>query len=277
MINTKDQKRLVRELDWDYLIVLDACRFDYFKEYCDFDGELHKVNTPAFEGVKEDIAPTSGWYINVFEDMYEDVHHVSSHPRVNSKTPVERFKGWEHFGKVYDLWDSEWDDRYGTVLPEDVTERASEFIRKNPDKKFVLHYMQPHTPYLSLDPPSTKKKREPESRTSYWRKLRNKTVSTARKCIGDKVAVDLMSLLGLPPLSPMDDALRKVGTEGVKKAYRDNLTRVLTSLETLLPELSGRIVITSDHGELLGENGRFGHDFEAQDRLVEVPWFIIEE
>ncbi|MFW6195862.1 MAG: sulfatase-like hydrolase/transferase [Thermoplasmatota archaeon] len=277
MVNTNDQKQLVKRLDWDYLIVLDACRFDYFKENCDFEGDLCRVKSPAFERAKENIAPTSVWYINIFEDMYEDVHHVSSHPRVNSRTPVEGFKGWEHFGKVYDLWDTEWDEEYGTVKPEDVTEKSRKYISENPDKKFIIHYMQPHTPYLSLDPPETKKKREPESRTSFWRKLRNKMVATARKVIGDEVAVKLMRLLRLPPLSPMDDALRKVGGDGVKKAYRDNLRIVLDSLNTLLPELSGRIVITADHGELLGEKGRYGHDFEAQEKLVEVPWFVIEK
>lgn len=277
MIKTDDQKQLLRRFDWDYLIVLDACRFDYFEENCDFEGDLLKVESPAFQREKEDIAPTSSWYINIFKDMYEDVHHISSHPRVNSRTPVEGFKGWKHFGKVYDLWDTEWNEKYGTVLPEDVTKKSIGFIEENPDKKFIIHYMQPHTPYLSLGPPATKKKREPESRTSFWRKLRNKVVSTARKYIGDKVAVDMMRLFRLPPLSPMDDALRRVGSDGVKKAYSDNLTRVLDSLGTLIPELSGRIVITADHGELLGEKGRFGHDFEAQEKLVEVPWFVIEK
>ncbi len=277
MINKKDQKQLIRQIDWDYLIVLDACRYDYFEEICDFEGELYRVESPAFSDKKEDVAPTSSWYINIFDEMYEEVYHVSSHPRVNSKTPVEGYKGWEHFGKVYDLWDEEWDEEYGTVLPEDVTERGVEFIDRNPDKRFVIHYMQPHTPYLSLDPPAAKKKREPESRTSFGRKLRNKMVSKARKYIGDKAAVELMSLLRLPPLSPMDDALRKVGGEGVKKAYRENLVRVLDSLETLIPKLSGKIVLTSDHGELLGESGRYGHDFESQKTLVEVPWFVIEK
>jgi len=277
MINTKDQKQLVRQGDWDYLIVLDACRYDYFKENCDFEGELISVKSPAFERVRDDIAPTSSWYINIFEDMYEDVFHVSSHPRVNSRTPVEGFKGWEHFGKVYDLWDTEWNEEFGTVMPEDVTERSKEFIKENLDKRFILHYMQPHTPYLSLGPPATKKKRDPESRTSFGRKLRNKMVSTARKLIGDEIAVKLMRLLRLPPLSPMDDALRKVGGEGVKKAYRHNLIRALDSIETLLPQLSGKIVITADHGELLGEKGRYGHDFEAQDKLVKVPWLVIEK
>ncbi len=102
-------------------------------------------------------------------------------------------------------------------------------------------------------------------------------VASARKMIGDEVAVKLMKLLKLPPLSPMDDALRKVGGDGVNKAYKDNLVRVMNSLEQLLPELSGRIVITADHGELLGEKGRYGHDFEGQEKLVDVPWFVIEK
>ncbi|MFP3871451.1 MAG: sulfatase-like hydrolase/transferase [Candidatus Natronoplasma sp.] len=269
-----EQKELVNDLDWKYLIVLDACRFDHFKEYCSFDGSLKKVRSPAFEG---EGAPTSVWYRNVFRNRYEDIVHISSHPRVNSMMEVEGFKGAEHFSRVIDLWDSGWDERYGTVLPETVTEEGLKTIKKYPKKKFIFHYMQPHTPYLSLDPPSTKKKREPGSRTSFKRKARNLVVKNTRRFIGDKNAVDLMSWLGLPPLSPMDDALRKVGEDGVRKAYKENLVRALRSVEDLLDQLEGKVVITSDHGELLGERGRFGHDFKGFEELEMVPWFELEE
>lgn len=193
---------------------------------------------------------------------------------------VEGFNGGEHFGKIYDLWDSEWNDEMGTVLPEDVCCRAKEIISDNPEKRFILHFMQPHTPYLSLGPPSTKKKREPESRESLSRKLRNKVVALARNLIGDMTAVKMMALLGLPPLSPMDDALRKVGEDGVKRAYGDNLKRALYGIKGLLRETDmaddGKVIITADHGELLGEDGRYGHEFEGRKELVEVPWFELD-
>ncbi|MBS3816352.1 MAG: hypothetical protein KGY76_02180 [Candidatus Thermoplasmatota archaeon] len=268
-----DQKELVNDSQWKYLVVLDACRYDYFKKYCEFDGQLKKVRSPAFNGTG---APTSVWYRNVFDKRYDDVIHISSHPRVNSMMEVEGFKGFEHFHKVIDVWDTGWNEEYGTVLPETVTKEGLKTVKKNPEKRFIFHYMQPHTPYLTLDPPSTKKKREPGSRTSFTRRVRNFAVKKARTFIGDKKAVDLMAMLGLPPLSPMDDALRKVGEEGVKEAYKENLLIALETVRTLIEELEGKMVITADHGELLGEKGRYGHEFEGFDELEMVPWFVLE-
>ena len=44
----------VVEEDWDFLIVLDACRFDYFLEvYKDFfDGKLEKIISASFSTVE---------------------------------------------------------------------------------------------------------------------------------------------------------------------------------------------------------------------------------
>lgn len=273
MSRIRDHRELIHRTKWKNLIVLDACRYDYFKEECDLSGTLSKARSPAFEGKG---APTSVWYRNVFLKKYPNTIHISSHPRVNSKMEVEGFEGFKHFEEVIDLWDTGWDEEFGTVMPEDVTDAAIKTVQDQPEKRLIVHYMQPHTPYLSLGPPRTKKKKEPQSRTSFFRRLRNGAVTKARKIMGDMMAVRLMKLFRLPPLSPMDDALRRVGAEGVEKAYRENLRIALDSVEKLLPSLRGKTVITADHGELLGEKGRFGHDFDGGEVLETVPWFIVE-
>ena len=45
----KNQQKLIERENWDYLIILDACRFDYFvDEYPNFlDGKLFKAVSPA--------------------------------------------------------------------------------------------------------------------------------------------------------------------------------------------------------------------------------------
>jgi len=74
----------------------------------------------------------------------------------------------------------------------------------------------------------------------------------------------------------MDATRRKYGTSGLRKAYRENLEIVLRYVAVLCYELSGTIVITSDHGELLGENGKYGHKCGSKDPLLlEVPWFRV--
>lgn len=55
----------IHEEDWDYLIVLDACRYDKFKEsYPDYlDGELRKVWSRA--------SSTQPWLGKTFPDEYD--------------------------------------------------------------------------------------------------------------------------------------------------------------------------------------------------------------
>jgi len=65
----------------------------------------------------------------------------------------------------------------------------------------------------------------------------------------------------------------------VKKARKENLDYVLKeSKENLLPYLKGRIIITSDHGEAVGEKGIY---FQPEPiyikELIERPWLIINK
>lgn len=65
------------------------------------------------------------------------------------------------------------------------------------------------------------------------------------------------------------------------EAYDRNLSLALQAVRTLLQELRGKCVITADHGEMLGENKRYGHHavhgtlFDAG--LSEVPWWEVDE
>ncbi|KXB07802.1 hypothetical protein AKJ55_01930 [candidate division MSBL1 archaeon SCGC-AAA382M17] len=45
----KDQKDLIEKRDWDCLILLDACRYDYFEDIHDnyFEGQLQKADSGA--------------------------------------------------------------------------------------------------------------------------------------------------------------------------------------------------------------------------------------
>jgi len=61
--------------------------------------------------------------------------------------------------------------------------------------------------------------------------------------------------------------------DDVRAAYAANLRLVLGHARELAGLLRGRLVITADHGELLGEDGRFGHDPTlTYKELYLVPW-----
>ena len=70
--------------------------------------------------------------------------------------------------------------------------------------------------------------------------------------------------------------LQKYGRINLLKAYEMNLRIVLKYVKELTKELSGRTIITSDHGEMLGENNLYGHFAGSTKEILRiVPWFEI--
>jgi arylsulfatase A-like enzyme len=64
----------------------------------------------------------------------------------------------------------------------------------------------------------------------------------------------------------------------IKQVYNANLRRALESVEELIESLDGKVVITADHGEMLGEKGLYSHPHGVYFKeLVEVPWFVVDE
>ena len=95
---------------------------------------------------------------------------------------------------------------------------------------------------------------------------------------GNFVQWKLRELLKMPPATPMDAVRRKYGRDGLQKAYRENLEIVLHQVARLVESLSGKIIVTSDHGEMLGENHRYCHWARSSCRLLrEIPWLVIDK
>lgn len=60
------------------------------------------------------------------------------------------------------------------------------------------------------------------------------------------------------------------------KAYEKNLEQVLEHVEELSNILEGKTVVTADHGDLLGENGLYGHPGNSNLKVLrKVPWDVI--
>lgn len=276
--------------EWDHLIVLDGCRYDFFSEACwsHFEGDLEKVISPGSNTVE--------WRDNSFPGRYDDVVYVSANPYINSRVAVRGFNSKGHFHDVVDVWDWGWDGELGTVHPETVNEAALESMEKNPGKRLIIHYLQPHCPYVGLQPEGTGyPTQEPGFRTVLDSTTENQGVPWIRWRLYDLVSAfsenpvvrhlgflgegrlwGLRESFGLPPASPMDAARRVLGVDGLRGAYRENLETVMRYASELLEALSGTVVVTSDHGERLGEGGRFSHGHGLSDRLLlEVPWLVV--
>lgn len=280
----KEAPLFVMEESWDCLIVLDACRYDYFEQLW-----RHYLPGGRLECRRSPGSCTDEWRKRSFPGYYEDVVYVSSNPYINSQSSVAGFRGGEHFYRVVDVWQFGWEANRGTVLPETVTQEALRALHQYPGKRFIIHYLQPHAPYLSFGSecagfprPDVEKEDvlrgtvlgRPSGgiRRKIYRKMYHWLKHT--RFLGNHPDWMLAEILRLPPLSPMDAVRRKYGCEGLRRAYRENLEIVLRQVGTLIDYLKGRIVITSDHGELLGERRSYSHGLDSDDPVLRtVPWW----
>lgn len=129
----------VTDNEWDNLLVLDACRFDKFEELNSMEGELSKVRSQA--------TSTPQWLKRNFTGYYDDVVFVAGNPYV-SELSGKGFDAEEHFHHVDHVWDHGWDEEKGTVTPEMVNERVRVMKERFPEKRLIVHYLQPHEPFI---------------------------------------------------------------------------------------------------------------------------------
>lgn len=279
--------------DWNFLIVLDACRFDFFsyfyKNY--FTGTLTKHFSLG--------ACTTEWFINSFQRNYKDTVYISANPYINSihsetglnvKKRFFQINAKKKFYKVIDVWNFGWNDKLGTVHPKSLTDTTLSMIKKYPKKRFIIHYLQPHAPYLSN---KYFAKGFPKPNI-YTGEILSGVLNVNPKLqlllrsfsfilnklffnrFGNIFNDRLREFLHFPPASPLAMIVRMYGLNGLRKAYADNLNIVLNHVSFLASKLSGNIIITSDHGEFLGEDRRFGHPRGSNHPIVrDVPWFKI--
>jgi hypothetical protein len=223
----------VFEADWDNLIILDACRYDEFERACNLDGELSKAQSRG---------ATSSEFVrgNFAGRQLHDLVYVSAnvyYPYLRDEIDAEvySFIGL-HDGDMRDAGDGL------TTHPETVTEHALAANESYPNKRLMIHYLQPHQPYIG----------------PYGRQRFN------------------------PGRGLIDTVKQTNPTrEELLRAYRENLDLVLEEVETLLTELPGKTVVSADHGEMLGERMRpipiidYGHHAGVYiDELIDVPWFV---
>jgi hypothetical protein len=238
-----NQIDLIHKFDWNHLIILDACRYDYFeRQYKDhLVGSLTKVYSPATHTVP--------WIKTVFPDKY-DITYFSTNPHINSSVAMHNYLAGDHFKEVIDIWKYGWYDAYGTVLPLAV----NMVVYKKRREKSIIHYMQPHGPWIG------------KTKIAFRYPLINVAVLGGGGA--DGFIVEMIKK-------------KKFSLEKFRQAYADNLDLVLYRVAEIIPHLKGKIVVSSDHGEMLGEDGYFLHPFDETEysnrsELRDVPWLIIK-
>lgn len=244
----------VFELDWDALIILDACRVDALAELAPeykFIGgvdSIRSVGSSSFEWMNQTFRTT-------YQEEIRDTAYVTQngfHDRILGKGGITGQAvlpiGPSHFdvvdpsdlGYLEELWqadfedDSEWkvqSEVTTRVHPRYTTDRAIRAGRSVGCERMIVHYMYPHDPYILSD----------------------------------------------PKLQPNFDAALKSGASSrgeVWEAYLDNLRFVLDEVELLLENLDrDKVIISADHGEAFGEYGFYRHPPACPIPSVRrVPW-----
>jgi len=244
MQGSKDGVEVVTE-DWDNLIILDACRYDVFESVNHLPGRLERRTSRA--------SVTWSFLKENFENRrLHDTVYVAANAVVGEN--VDRLDVF----KLVGLWKRSDQDRYDVVEPATVVKEAMALHREYPDKRLIVHFLQPHTPFLVRG--------------------------------GERIPAG-------SPYRNYDAARRgEIPEAAIRQVYEENVANVLEYVGELVEEIDGKTVVTADHGELLGEgvgalnrilhprwslssrrNFDYGHYSHIRmPELVEVPWLVID-
>lgn len=255
LLNRENNGINIFEEEWDNLIILDACRYDIFN--------IFKDNTSNNALLKKKISRgshTIGFLKeNFLQESYDGIVYITANPHVDLLIKDKMYK-------VISVWKEGWNDKEKTVLPETIYQFTKAALKKYPNKKLIIHFMQPHYPYIGHRTDKT----FGNFKTSILNKkskieLKHQNTDTINKWYAQKVN------------STLDE--RKL-----RKLYIRNFQLVLNYVNKLIEILPGKIVVTADHGEALGEKLKkwipikfYGHKEDLRiKQLIEIPWLEIK-
>lgn len=220
---------------WDVLILLDACRFDLFQEFAPQHDVFDRFE--SFEPVYSCASATPEWIEKTFVEgprsLVSGTHYVSC---TGFSTNIDE----DRLHQVDEVWRYAVDPSYGSTRPEAVTDAAIDAARNSDADRLVVHYVQPHAPFLHCVGKYDSQGDGGEGGTqNVWKGLRE----------------------------------GRYDYDEVWEDYGQNLLRVLDEVETIVENVSGKVAITSDHGNAMGEWGMYGHPSYVPAPIIKrVPW-----
>lgn len=243
----------LRDQEAYLLVVLDACRYDVFAEVAP-----EYLSFADLEPVRSEGRNTFEYVSRCWDGTFDDVEYLSAAPPVSSDdretykqdTLNDLYGGFvpsEHISSIRDIWRESWNESIGITPPEPVTEAALE----TEADRLVVHYFQPHTPYIGR-----------------------------RSLLGHTSGEDARPREGEPVDVPVWNRIKSgdVTRAELGAVYESNLRRALRSVRRLVVETDAdTVAIMGDHGEALGEYGLHGHpDLLEHPYVRTVPWAIVE-
>jgi len=184
-----------------------------------------------------------------------DTVYVTSNPQLERNR-----EGWDvALHEIVNVWlEDGWDEATGTVRAETMTDAALDAAERFPNKRLIVHYMQPHYPFVPAETEFDK--------------------NHLQNIDGDGSAPSSENVWNQKFMGRLD-----VSRDELWAMYVENLSYALNYVDRLLESISGKTVITSDHGNFVGERAspipirEYGHPRGLYDStLTTVPWLIYE-
>lgn len=126
-----DQHERLNRIDWDVLLVFDACRRDTLQRVTDWP--MGAATSPA--------TATDDWLAAAADSRILAGASVASSNSIYAEHDLG-------LAELQTLWETEWVDRLGNVPPEPVLARLDEFVAEGKTPA-VGHVGPPHAPYIA--------------------------------------------------------------------------------------------------------------------------------
>lgn len=235
----KQEITAISDREWDNLIILDAARHD---TYCE------TINPEAKSRITAESHSKGFIRENFSEGDWSDTVVITANPFYNEeefreltgKNPEEKFE------TIFQVWKTDWNEEKETVMPQKIIERTKTAEKLFPNKKKIIHFMQPHYPFIDseLENSGFGDALIEDQNEDVWTKAEQKNLSHSK----------------------------------VVKEYKKNHKILENHLNELKRFLKGKTIITADHGNLLGERGFYGHPGGSNlEALRKVPWDPLNE
>ncbi|WP_226480941.1 hypothetical protein [Natrinema amylolyticum] len=260
----------VMDEDWDTLLVLDACRYDFFAEMNWIDGRLESrlsagssspgwIDANFAEREHHDTVYVSGnaFTADIDDDVFHAIYPVPPEP-VAESAAVD----------AADIFDPDLLADSYVIDPETVVETALEAHERHPNKRLIVHFLQPHVPLIG------------ETGLEIYQRIASQRdlSSVSRGGRGDRFGALNVQLYEI-----IEDDAFDIDVTDLRQAYAETLEIVLPYADRLIREVDGKSVISADHGELLGErlfpftSRKYGHfEYLANESLRRVPWHVVD-
>lgn len=247
----------VMTADWDNLIILDGFRYDYFERYNDLEGDLTPIISQGSHSTEFQEKTFVGKQLH-------DTIYITSNPH------SPRLIGSDIFYLMESVYNEDTDSRPREHYPDRVVEMALPLIEEYPNKRHIIHLMQPNVPFLGPTAESIRDRLFEEEDIVF---------------VGMEPANLPKSYSPRDKVGELKEACEKgyISEKELKESYQENVQIALDYTKQLLNELEGKTAITADHGDMLGEPlpplnfKHFSHKRELYvDELRKVPWLVIQ-